>query len=169
VYFACTCVIIQEFTCVFVGALGLVCAALGATATLTDLDCVFFLMQENKDLFLTQQKQYYQQIHGTTTTDEINAFAEELSERVILSMYDWGSPPPEHLTATALDLVIVSDCVLPKLYPIEPLVQAVEAVMGPHTVALFSYEHRPYPYFDPRYVRPNTHGFVCLILMCLFM
>jgi hypothetical protein len=30
--------------------------------------------------------------------------------------------------------------------------QAVDAVMSDHTIALFSYEHRPYPEYDPRHV-----------------
>lgn len=32
------------------------------------------------------------------------------------------------------------------------LSQAVAAVMDDHSVALFSYEHRVYPTFDPRFV-----------------
>jgi hypothetical protein len=29
--------------------------------------------------------------------------------------------------------------------------------MGPDSVAIFSYEDRPYPYFDPRYVSFALH------------
>ena len=35
--------------------------------------------------------------------------------------FDWDSAP-EHLSPP-FDLILVSDCVLPKLYPIEPLVK----------------------------------------------
>ena len=49
------------------------------------------------------------------------------------------------------DLVIVADCVLPKLYPIAPLVQAIdELLIKPSSFALISYEHRYYPEYDPR-------------------
>ena len=56
---------------------------------------------------------------------------------------------------------IVADCVLPKLYPIAPLVQAIDELLKVSTihqcdenqkgkVAILSYEHRYYPDFDPR-------------------
>lgn len=48
------------------------------------------------------------------------------------------------------DMILVSDCVLPKLYPIEPLVLAISALSGPDTVTYLSFEHRYYPKFDPR-------------------
>mmetsp|Transcript_1442 Transcript_1442/g.2689 ORF Transcript_1442/g.2689 Transcript_1442/m.2689 type:complete len:605 (+) Transcript_1442:55-1869(+) len=48
------------------------------------------------------------------------------------------------------DVILVSDCVLPKLYPIEPLVVAIANLSGPHTVTVLSYEHRYYPEFDPK-------------------
>ena len=49
------------------------------------------------------------------------------------------------------DLVIVADCVLPKLYPIAPLVQAIdELLVKPASMALISYEHRYFPDYDPR-------------------
>ena len=98
--------------------------------TLTDQDCVFFLLEENKAAVCAE--------HTMLNADSI-----------LLREYDWGKTT-DHLNHP-FDIVLVSDCVLPKLYPIEPLVQAVAAVMGSHTIALFSYEHRPYPYFDPRF------------------
>jgi len=48
------------------------------------------------------------------------------------------------------DIILVSDCVLPKLYPIEPLVNALDELSGPHTVAYISYEERYYPEYDPK-------------------
>lgn len=49
------------------------------------------------------------------------------------------------------DLVIVADCVLPKLYPIAPLVSAIdELLVKPTSLALVSYEHRYYPEYDPK-------------------
>ena len=47
------------------------------------------------------------------------------------------------------DVVLVSDCVLPKLYPIEPLVEGLLELMSQTSIAIVSYEHRHYPHFHP--------------------
>ena len=50
-----------------------------------------------------------------------------------------------------VDVVLVADCVLPKLYPIAPLVDAInQLLLSPGSFALVSYEHRHYPEYDPR-------------------
>lgn len=48
------------------------------------------------------------------------------------------------------DIILVSDCVLPKLYPIAPLVDALDELSGPDTIAYISYEERYYPEYDPK-------------------
>jgi predicted nicotinamide N-methyase len=49
------------------------------------------------------------------------------------------------------DVILVADCVLPKLYPIAPLVEALDQLfVNPNAVAIFSYEHRYYAAYDPR-------------------
>ena len=48
------------------------------------------------------------------------------------------------------DVILVADCVLPKLYPIMPLVNAIDELTGPTTVAYISYEYRYYPEYDPK-------------------
>jgi hypothetical protein len=113
------------------GATGIAAACLGADAVLTDQVCVFPLLQENMN-------------------NAISACS-IAENRIRIAEYNWGESV-DGLEAP-FDIVIVSDCVLPKLYPIEPLVQAVHAVMHYDTVAYFSYEHRPFPDFDPRQVR----------------
>jgi hypothetical protein len=105
-------------------------ACLGATVTFTDQLCVFPLLSENVELAV--------QRCGIPR------------ENIAVKEYNWGEAT--HHLNPPFDFVIVSDCVLPKLYPIEPLVAAVAAIMGPTTIALFSYEHRPFPEFDPRQV-----------------
>mmetsp|Transcript_18101 Transcript_18101/g.50329 ORF Transcript_18101/g.50329 Transcript_18101/m.50329 type:complete len:143 (+) Transcript_18101:138-566(+) len=59
-------------------------------------------------------------------------------------------------------VILVADCVLPKLYPIAPLVQAIDECFrlrddhspspspSSPSVAILSYEHRYYPEYDPR-------------------
>ena len=53
-------------------------------------------------------------------------------------------------------VILVADCVLPKLYPIDPLVQAIDELLPSsdndehQAMAILSYEHRYYPDYDPR-------------------
>ena len=62
----------------------------------------------------------------------------------------------------APDVILVSDCVLPKLYPIAPLVEALDQLLlldnaddddnknNAPPVAILSYEHRHYPEYHPK-------------------
>ena len=64
--------------------------------------------------------------------------------------YWWGTGPVPGGDSLC-DIVLVSDCVLPKLYPIAPLVEALDQLLQkPNAVAILSYEHRYYPDYDPR-------------------
>jgi predicted nicotinamide N-methyase len=67
--------------------------------------------------------------------------------------YWWGSGT----IRDKFDVILVADCVLPKLYPIAPLVDAIDELLlfdhddhQPQSVAILSYEHRYYPDYDPR-------------------
>jgi hypothetical protein len=73
--------------------------------------------------------------------------------------YWWGSGTIQipgndtNNTDTESDIiVIVSDCVLPKLYPIMPLVEAIdELLITPTSIAILSYEYRYYKEsYDPK-------------------
>jgi predicted nicotinamide N-methyase len=83
------------------GCVGLAAACLGADVTLTDLPCVFPLLKQNMDENIIKC--------GIS------------HDRIRMAEYDWGHDT-SHLQPP-FDIVIVSDCILPKLYPIEPLVQ----------------------------------------------
>ena len=108
------------------GITGLVCASLHAKeVVLTDQSQIIPLLQENV--------LNYNNISKCSIT---------------IHEYEWGCNI-DHLHAP-FDIILVSDCILPKLYPIEPLISAVKNVMNNHSIALFSYEHRTYPFFDPR-------------------
>jgi hypothetical protein len=112
------------------GLPGYVAARLGAVVSLTDQVQLLTYMEDNK-------------------RSAIAAFPDIFSDdNLLVREYNWGEST-DHLGAP-FDIVLVSDCVLPKLYPIEMLVSAVRAVMGETSVAFFSYEHRVYPLFDPR-------------------
>lgn len=59
---------------------------------------------------------------------------------------DWTEPSElEHF-----DLVLASECVLPQLYPLEPLATTLAAALRADTIGLVAYEHRTYPAYDPR-------------------
>lgn len=59
--------------------------------------------------------------------------------------YWWGSGKLQQ----DFDVVLIADCVLPKLYPIAPLVDALDELMRQDSVAIFSYEHRHYADYHP--------------------
>jgi ribosomal protein L11 methylase PrmA len=94
------------------GFVGIAAAVLGAEVVVTDQLCVQELILSN-----------IQRVHEVDSEAQVT-FAE----------YNWDD------SAEALnppfDLVLVSDCVLPKLYPIEPLVKVGSRVPLPHSVSL---------------------------------
>lgn len=88
------------------GCTGFVAAALGAEVTLTDQLQIMPLLQHNKESICALNKR-------------INR------EKVTVGLYDWGESA-SHLDAP-FDIVLISDCVLPKLYPILPLIDVSHA------------------------------------------
>ena len=67
--------------------------------------------------------------------------------------YWWGKDDLSILEETEqnpYDIILCSDCVLPKLYPIAPLVEAIAALSGPDTLTYVAYEHRYYSEFNPK-------------------
>lgn len=121
------------------GVAGIVAASLGAEAFLTDQEQLLFLMRENAERCAREAK-------AASTTSTAKAMPEINAMHVLT--YDWGMDDGE--LSPPVDVVLVSDCVLPKLYPIEPLVNAIDRLSGPDTVTIMSYEHRHYQAFDPR-------------------
>ena len=116
----------------------------------TDVGEVLKLTSENVSSYLAT----------TTTTDpddDLNNFNVELT----VGSYMWGeeltwvtdSAVPDDKT---FDVILVSDCILPKLYPIEPLVDAIAKLLSKarNGVCYVSYEHRLFAHngehFDPK-------------------
>ena len=103
------------------GLTGLVACALGASeVTFTDIGPVLDLTRENiasnlPNLLCSRQP--------VTSVVE----------------YWWGS---DTLPKSSFDIVLVADCILPKLYPMEPLVAAISYLLAPTGVCFVSYEHR---------------------------
>lgn len=114
------------------GITGIIATLLGfEEVVLTDQECVLSLMEENVQTLMKYSQNKSIKVGSIRCSD-----------------YDWGAEH-SHLQPP-FDTILVSDCVLPKLYPILPLILAVKAVMSSTSKAYFSYEHRPYPLFDPR-------------------
>lgn len=128
------------------GVAGIVAAALGADAFLTDQEQLLFLMEENAER-ATRAKATKPKENAGTSSNSTDAEAGAFGEITVLT-YDWGMD--DERLSPPLDVILVSDCVLPKLYPIEPLVDAIDRLSGPDTVTIMSYEHRHYEAFDPR-------------------
>ncbi|KAG7392685.1 hypothetical protein PHYPSEUDO_015074 [Phytophthora pseudosyringae] len=120
------------------GAVGIAASMLlrAGRVVLTDMDNVRFIMQKNADL--AQQNR----VVGDHVVVEVEG-------------YEWGRPPSKNLIPSPEnsypDLILVSDCILPRLYPIEPLVEALALLSGPQTRILISYEHRHYQHFQPKH------------------
>ncbi|TYZ65424.1 hypothetical protein PybrP1_011703 [[Pythium] brassicae (nom. inval.)] len=118
------------------GAVAIAAAMLGARrVVITDVDNVRFLMQANVDM----------------AVEQATARGQALDIRV--ETYEWGAAPSDAIVNRAgefPDLILVSDCILPRLYPIEPLVAALDLLATAHTTILISFEHRYYEPFDPK-------------------
>ena len=71
------------------------------------------------------------------------------SSPIAVRQYYWGSKS-SGLASQSFDVVLIADCILPKLYPVQPLVEAIDDLLGPAGLCLVSYEHRTWFKFDPR-------------------
>mmetsp|Transcript_20232 Transcript_20232/g.26168 ORF Transcript_20232/g.26168 Transcript_20232/m.26168 type:complete len:310 (+) Transcript_20232:162-1091(+) len=74
---------------------------------------------------------------------------------IYCSFYRWSERGTDEfndfVSRKHVDLVVASDCVLPKLFPIEPLVQALKSLLRhQHSKAYLSYEHRHFDSYNPR-------------------
>eukprot|EP00667_Euglena_gracilis_P015609 EG_transcript_16236 len=107
------------------GIVGLCCAVLGAEATITDVGPVLQLIDAN-------------------CTANWAAYAGRGTVRI--TEYRWGEPCPA--LAPPYDLVLASECIVPRLYPIPPLVAALRALTGPASTVLVAYEERLWHEFD---------------------
>ncbi|KAH9063032.1 hypothetical protein Ae201684P_009297 [Aphanomyces euteiches] len=117
------CVLLNESSRCGTGAVGLAAAMLGSHVILTDQEQILFHIDEN--------------VKANHMTADVCA-------------YNWGEPLSGPL-ATPVDVVLISDCILPKLYPVEPLVDAIALLCTRDSVVvLISFEYRYYEHFDPK-------------------
>lgn len=96
------------------GITGLAAAVLGANVVLTDQQQLIPLLEMN-------------------TLDAVNSGVVE--ERLVtVKRYDWGANASELFTESMpFDLLLVSDCVLPKLYPIDLLLSVSNGLVSART------------------------------------
>ena len=75
--------------------------------------------------------------------------------KVIVRKYLWGDgTSPEELfdgksNQSQIDIILCADCIVPKLYPIKPLVDAINQLSNDNTITYLSYERRYYSEYDP--------------------
>ncbi len=84
------------------GLTGIIASILGGTVVLSDQHLIIPLLTEN-----------------VSSTMDLN-FPNLKSEQLVVQEYDWDNKIP--LSEPEFDFLLVSDCVLPKLYPIDMLV-----------------------------------------------
>lgn len=166
------------------GIVGIACSILGAkSVTVTDQVNCFPLIQINCQRYFDSGTGHIKDLPTTLRSDElwysyIRSYPSQSASDspvtvdapcdLYIKTYEWGENivfllPPEgedspkaESSYAPFDMVLVSDCILPKLYPIEPLVDALSRLLaattrsGKSPFALISYEHRPYPDYDPR-------------------
>ena len=63
--------------------------------------------------------------------------------------YLWGDGTM-NTSDVQYDFIVASDCILPKLYPVAPFVDALSELSSRHTFTYIAYEHRFYPEYDPK-------------------
>lgn len=136
------------------GVTSIACAVLGASHVIcTDGDLnVVQLAREN---IQGAQQQLHDSIQPGISSYQTNGL--QSSNPTIISgcpvhvqKFWWGQDRIES-NGHDVNVVIVADCVLPKLYPIGPLVDALDGLLvSPHSFAILSYEHRHYASYDPR-------------------
>jgi predicted nicotinamide N-methyase len=65
---------------------------------------------------------------------------------------DWSNPRDSEAfdLVQQYDVVLAAECILPKLYPLEPFVGCLDNVIGPSTEALVAVELRTWHEFDPK-------------------
>ena len=65
---------------------------------------------------------------------------------------DWSNPRDSKAfdLVQQYDVVLAAECILPKLYPLEPFVGCLDSVIGPSTEALVAVELRTWHEFDPK-------------------
>lgn len=79
--------------------------------------------------------------------DNVKHNSEHIPNMITVREYWWGNGS---FGSETFDVLLISDCVLPKLYPIAPLVAALDELLGIESIAIVSYEHRYYLDYDPR-------------------
>lgn len=130
------------------GVVGIVAASLGAVSYLTDQEQLHFLMRENAGFWKRDMMDVRVASETQIATVDSATSVPAPSGAIHVVTYNWGLEDEQ--LSSPVDIILVSDCVLPKLYPIEPLVAAIDRLSGPETVTIMSYEHRYYQAFDPR-------------------
>nr|CCA14158.1 conserved unknown protein putative [Albugo laibachii Nc14] len=123
-----------ELKCKYVLELGSGTGAVGLTAALLGAGRVVLSDTAIIQPFLADNVAFCKAMHSDLTAE--------------VQSYEWGKSVSKILLMDREgrecypDIILVSDCIIPRLYSIEPLVDALGDLSGPKTLVLISYEHR---------------------------
>ena len=126
-------------------------ADLGSGTGITSLASVFLgastvICTDGEDSVVELAQSNVLHVQKELKNDEAQSFS---LRNLFVQRYWWGDDSmKDHHDC---EVVLVADCVLPKLYPIAPLVRAIDDLLvSPSSVAILSYEHRYFPDYHPR-------------------
>ena len=105
------------------GITGFAAAALGAKVTVTDQSQILFLLRQN--------------LEANEQSGAVPRGAVSVAE------FSWGEDCSHLVTPSPPDIVLACECIVPRLYPIEPLVAAIDDLTGPSTVTFVAYGMSP--------------------------
>ena len=154
------------------GILGIAASLLGAkNVYITDTKEILFLAEENlrhvkENIILNSSQSNVQNLDFEIVKNNKRSVVKlQNNDRFIhTDEYNWGASPSFLLDSNChkLQMILISDCILPKLYPIDPLVDAIDCLMrygndqkqepvinDTKVITYVSYEHRIWKDFDP--------------------
>mmetsp|Transcript_17524 Transcript_17524/g.26259 ORF Transcript_17524/g.26259 Transcript_17524/m.26259 type:complete len:231 (+) Transcript_17524:202-894(+) len=118
------------------GAVGLTAAVLGA-----------------KHVTLTDQKQVLDITRRNVKSCAESVKNPQILKNVSVCEYNWGEDAKA--LGAPFDIILVADCIVPKLYPMKPLVDALERVADAKSSIFICYDHRVNSNVDPRVKFPK--------------
>lgn len=136
------------------------CALFGAELVFCTDGCdhVVSLAASNVESAIRELEGRTDHLSKTCETIEYKGLMREQFEvndcKAIVRKYLWGdgsmTKELEHnKKSQQFDIILCADCIVPMLYPIEPLVDALDELSNEETIAYLSYEKRYYSKFDP--------------------
>lgn len=116
----------------------------------------FVLCTDGCDMVVELAKENVKNMSSKKCEKEEDDIVQVESSNILTTKYWWGDGTLKETlknnkgSDAKFDVILVADCVLPKLYPIIPLIDGLDECMSQTSVAFCTYEHRYYPEYDPK-------------------